>query len=65
MSSIADACVTYLALALSAAAAVMSAPPHASDAYQKLRWLLVTQSSPEALVTAGAIGETSNFPTSP
>ena len=50
-------CTTCIALTLAMAAAIMSAPGRADETYQKLRWLLLTSTTPEAAVIAGAIGE--------
>jgi hypothetical protein len=57
--------IIYVALVFSALAAVLSAQADSSVAYQKLRWLLMQQSAPEALANAGAIGQSMAFPVSP
>jgi hypothetical protein len=46
----------YLALALAAAAAILSAPSNPSDLNQRVRALLSAITGPEADVIAGAVG---------
>jgi hypothetical protein len=55
----------YVALGLAAAVAALSGLYHAGQAEPGLRWLLLTTAAPEAAATAGAIGETPEFPVSP
>jgi hypothetical protein len=57
--------IVYLALVFEALAAVLSAPADASVTYQKLRWLLMQDSTAETTTTAGALGESMTFPVSP
>ncbi len=49
-------CITYVALTLAAAAAIMSAPGRAGNTYRILQFLAST-AAPEAAAMAGAIGE--------
>jgi hypothetical protein len=46
----------YIALALAAAAAILSVPSNPSDLNQRVRALLSAITGPEADVTAGAVG---------
>lgn len=57
--------VICLALALSALAAVLTAPGSAGSARQKLQWLLTQDVVPEMTMLAGAVGDPAPFPVSP
>lgn len=61
----ADGCGLYVALALAAAAAVMSAAPKTGAALQEFQSLLLASVAPEADATAGAVGANPDFPVSP
>ena len=56
---------TAALLVLAATAAVTSLPRRADEAQQQIQWLLLASVAPEASATAGAIGESPNFPTAP
>jgi hypothetical protein len=56
---------TVVLLVLAATAAVTSLPRRADDVQQQIQWLLLASVAPEASATAGAIGESPNFPVSP
>jgi hypothetical protein len=49
-------CSTFVALALAAAAAVVSIPRQTGATYQTLQRLLSANTAPEAAALAGAIG---------
>lgn len=57
MPTTADDRTTYVALALAAIAAIMSAPGHNAGASHKLQELLSMSAEIEAAAMAGAIGE--------
>ena len=56
---------TAVLLVLAATAAVTSLPHRPGQAQQQIQWLLLASVAPEASATAGAIGESPNFPVSP
>jgi len=56
--------IIYVALALAALAAFLSAPSNPSMTYQKLHWLLAQNAAAETLTIAGAIGGSTTFPVS-
>lgn len=55
----------YIALALSLVAAVATTPADGAQTLQKLQWLLLVSTTPEAIATTGAIGGTVTIPVSP
>jgi hypothetical protein len=62
MSSGADGYSVYVALILTAVAAVMSAHSQPGEPYQKLQWLISATSSPGAIAVAGTTDENLGFP---
>jgi len=57
--------IIYVALALSALAAFLTAPADSAATYQKLHWLLTQDAAAETIPTSGAIGGPTTFPVSP
>jgi len=57
--------LVYIALALAVIAVVATTPADGAQTVHKLRWLLAISTTPEAVVTAGAIDGTMSFPVSP
>jgi hypothetical protein len=57
--------MVYIALVLATLAAVLSAPSDSATTYRKLGWLLTTDTTPDTVISADAIGGTSDFPVSP
>lgn len=57
--------LVYVALVLSALAAILSAPADAGVARQKLGWLLMQEAAVEMMTIAGANGGPTTFPVSP
>jgi hypothetical protein len=55
----------YVALALAAAAAVLSVPSHPDDLNLRARMLLSAMTGPEADVSAGAVGNDAQIFTAP
>jgi hypothetical protein len=60
-----DTYLTCVALVLSAIATVATTPADGTQTLQKLRWLLLTSTAPEAVATAGATGGIITFPDPP
>jgi hypothetical protein len=56
-------CVIFLALILAIVTAIVTVPPSTTAVYQKLYWLLLIESTPEWIATAGAID--GHLPVSP
>ena len=57
--------LVYIALVLAVIAVVATAPADGAQTVQKLRWLLAVSTTPDAVVTDGAIDGTMTFPVSP
>jgi hypothetical protein len=65
MSSKSGSATVFVALSLATGVAMMSLANLASERFPGLRTLLLMSAAPEADASAGAVGQTPEFPVSP